>query len=45
MPERLFPALEGYGVNVAQLARAAGLRCREEDPSVLYFGMFLFDRQ
>ena len=41
MPERLFPALEGYGIQVMELAKAAGLRYYEGSLWILYFGMFL----
>ena len=41
MPDRLFPALEGFGIQVAQLARAAGLSYGTAG-AVTYFGMLLY---
>ena len=41
MPERLFPALEGFGIQVAQLAKAAGLSYGGVGV-VTYFGMLLY---
>ena len=41
MPDRLFPALEGFGIQVAQLAKAAGLSYGTAG-AVTYFGMLLY---
>ncbi len=41
MPERLFPALEGFGIQVAQLAKAAELSYGGAGV-VTYFGMLLY---
>ncbi len=43
MPERLFPSLEGYGINVARLAAKAGVRYHNGENTVTYFGMLLYD--
>lgn len=41
IPDRLFPALEGYGIQVAQLAKVAGLSYGRAG-AVTYFGMLLY---
>ena len=43
MPERLFPSLEGFGINVTKLAAASGLRYNNGERTVTYFGMVLYD--
>lgn len=41
MPEHLFPSLEGFGIQVNQLAKAAGLTYGTAG-AVTYFGMLLY---
>ena len=41
-PEKLFPSLEGYGILVNDLAKAAGIPYRYGECSVTYFGMVCF---
>ena len=41
-PDRLHPALEGYGILVGQLAKAAGLSYSGGPDTVVYFGALLF---
>ena len=45
MPEMLFPSLEGYGIQVNELAGAAGIPYCSGPDTVTYFGMLLFDRR
>ena len=45
MPDRLFPSIEGFGIQVAELAQEAGVDYYEGNRSVLYFGMFLYARR
>ena len=42
MPERLFPSIEGFGIQVARLARLAGMRYHNGANTVTYFGMLLY---
>ena len=42
-PERLFPALEGFGIYVNKLAESAGMRYINGANTVTYFGMLLYD--
>ena len=41
MLDRLFPSLEGFGIQVTQLAKAAGLSYGGVGV-VIYFGMLLY---
>ena len=41
-PDRLHPAIEGYGILVGQLAKAAGLSYSGGPDTVVYFGGLLF---
>ncbi len=41
-PERLFPAIEGYGINVMQLSALAGVKYIHGANTVTYFGMLLY---
>ena len=41
-PERAMPSLEAYGVNVSQLAKAAGMKYVNGQDTVTYFGAVLF---
>ena len=41
-PEKAMPSLEGYGVNVSELARAAGMKYINGQNTVTYFGAVLF---
>lgn len=42
MPQLLFPALEGYGINVMKLAGKAGMGYHNGENTVTYFGMVLY---
>lgn len=44
MPDRLFPSVEGYGIDVKQLADAAGILYCNGKNTVTYFGMLFFDK-
>lgn len=41
-PQRLFPAVEGYGIYVNLLAESAGLKYINGAKTVTYFGMLLY---
>ena len=41
-PDKAMPSLEGYGVNVSELARAAGMKYINGQNTVTYFGAVLF---
>ena len=41
-PEKLFPAVEGYGIYVNKLAESAGLKYINGKNTVTYFGMLLY---
>ncbi len=41
-PELAMPSLEGYGVNVSELAKAAGMKYINGQNTVTYFGAVLF---
>ena len=42
MPDKLFPSLEGFGINVAKLAESAGIQYINGSNTVTYFGMLLY---
>ena len=42
-PEKAMPSLEAYGINVSELARAAGMKYINGQNTVTYFGAVLFD--
>ena len=42
MPEMLFPSIEGFGIQVAALAAAAGIGYNNGPHTVTYFGMLLY---
>ena len=42
-PELATPSLEGYGVNVSELARVAGMKYINGQDTVTYFGAVLFN--
>lgn len=44
-PELATPSLEGYGVNVSELARAAGMKYINGQDTVTYFGAVLFNEE
>ena len=44
-PELATPSLEGYGVNVSELARAADMKYINGQDTVTYFGAVLFRRE
>ena len=44
-PERLFPALEGYGIYVNKLAQSAGMKYINGQNTVTYFGMLLYGKK
>ena len=41
-PEKAMPSLEAYGVNVSELAKAAGMKYTNGQDTVTYFGTVLF---
>ncbi len=41
-PEKLFPSLEGYGIQVNRLAESAGISYCNGENTVTYFGMLLY---
>ena len=41
-PEKAMPSLEAYGINVSELARAAGMKYINGKDTVTYFGAILF---
>ena len=41
-PDKAMPSLEAYGVNVSELARAAGMKYVNGQNTVTYFGAVLF---
>ena len=41
-PERLFPSLEGFGIDVAKLAARASIQYMHGENTVTYFGMLLY---
>ncbi|MGI5958326.1 MAG: DUF2284 domain-containing protein [Massiliimalia sp.] len=43
-PQMLFPSIEGYGIHVGQLAKAAGIRYINGANTVTYFGMLLYGK-
>lgn len=45
LPEKLFPSLEGYGIQVKLLADSAGVPYCGGADTVTYFGMVLFDER
>ena len=42
-PEKALPSLEAYGVNVSELAKAAGMKYINGQDTVTYFGAVLFN--
>ena len=42
MPDKLFPSLEGFGIQVAKLAASAGIHYINGTNTVTYFGMLLY---
>lgn len=42
LPQMLFPSLEGYGINVMELAENAGITYNNGENTVTYFGMVLY---
>ncbi len=42
MPDILFPSLEGFGINVSELAALAGVNYINGKDTVTYFGMLLY---
>lgn len=42
-PDKAMPSLEAYGVNVSELAKAAGMKYINGQDTVTYFGAVLFD--
>jgi len=42
-PEKLFPALEGYGILVKELAESAGMRYHNGANTVSFFGMLCYN--
>ena len=42
MPETLFPSLEGFGIQVSELAARAGIAYTNGPGTVTYFGMLLY---
>ena len=42
MPEKLFPSVEGFGINVVALASKVGLKYNNGENTVTYFGMLMF---
>lgn len=42
-PEKLHHAIEGYGLNISELARQAGLRYNNGPNTVTYFGAVVFN--
>ncbi len=43
MPEKLFPAFEGHGIVVAEVAKLAGINYINGKDTVTYLGMLLFN--
>mgnify|MGYP003586476526 CR=1 FL=1 len=43
-PDLLFPAVEGYGILVSELAKSSGIHYSNGVNTVTYFGAVLFDR-
>ncbi len=43
MPETLYPAVEGFGINVSEIASQAGIDYRGEKNTLFYFGLLLYD--
>ena len=41
-PQRLFPSLEGFGIQVSKLAASAGIKYMHGENTVTYFGMLLY---
>lgn len=44
-PDTLFPALEGHGILVNELAKSAGMRYHHGANTVTYFGMVCYNEQ
>ena len=42
-PDKAYPALEGYGVIVSELAKTAGMKYINGKDTVTYFGMILYN--
>ena len=42
IPERMFPAIEGFGINVMQMAKTVGIRYYNGPNTVTYFSLILF---
>ena len=42
MPEKLFPAFEGHGIVVAEVAKLAGINYINGKDTVTYLGMLLY---
>ncbi len=42
MPEKLFPSLEGFGINVLALSEAAGLCYNNGENTVTFFGVLFY---
>ena len=43
MPERLFPSVEGFGINVSELAGLAGIPYKRDGSTVSYFGLLMYN--
>lgn len=43
-PEKAMPSLEAYGINVSELAKAAGMKYINGQDTVTYFGAILFSK-
>lgn len=43
MPEKLFPAFEGHGIVVAEVAKLAGINYMNRADTVTYLGMLLYN--
>ncbi len=43
MPEKLFPSIEGFGINVSELAEKAGIQYHGGGGTVSYFGVLLYN--
>lgn len=41
-PNRMYPAVEGMGINVSDLARNAGISYSEDPLSIIYLGLVLY---
>lgn len=43
-PEKLFPAVEGYGIMVTDIAKSVDVKYNNGDNTVTYFGLLLFNK-